>query len=945
VKKNLLLCFIILSGLTINSALGQVYSREWVNTYGNDSVAAVLQPVKMCFDNSGFIYVVSEKDSSNYSKTVSLTKYSPSGNIIWNRVYANSGGYDVRPKCIACDRNNNIFIGGSEVADYLVLKYDSSGNFLWKINYNAVGGYYDEIAAIATDTSGNVYVTGYGALSTAPDYNRDALTLKINSIGFLIWDKYYNYPLTTSTYDKGTFLKLNNVGEIIIGGEINGAYGVCKYDTSGNLMWTGSPTPFEIGDMSLDDSGNIYMVPYTISQDLILVKYNSSGIFQWNKSIHYGGRLNSVVVKDSFIYATGFRFRDTTQKQDVILLKYNLNGDTIWTRYFNSSSNLYDVGRKVLAANNGNIFVVGTTQISANDYDVLTLKYDTAGVFQWHQQDSAIQYVDSYADAISDSSGNIYTSVISNLYNQSRKISKIDSSGNLQWTDFTENFQNRYDGATKIIKDYQGNIITGGFSNSRTLSSDIVVIKYDATGNILWKKRIHDSSNRSINLSQMLSDTLGNIYLCGRIYLYLTGGVYQNIAFTSKINSTGAIDWFTINDSLSVASSLAFDGNGNIYEIGLVYLAPYRYKSALSKYDTFGNILWTKHITDSCAGFTQCILADARVNFYLSQTQVNSLSNSLDITLLKTDSSGAVLWRRDFNGPASYADVFNNLVLDANQNPILVGYSDDLDYDMIVLKYDSSGNYLWNFRYAGSGNGWDMAYDVAVDLHNNIYVTGSSDNSNSVPECTTLKLSPSGNLLWNKIYVSNGAFPLSKGYAICTDNGGRAIVVGESISNGSISNILVLVYDSAGNQIFIDSYNQGAGSLGDNIGRAVVSDQNGSFYLAGSVDSHQNMTDFATIKYSDITLDVKKNWDEKGSVHVYPNPVSNSFNVSYSSNSLSGATIQILSTLGMKLSEKKLILNKGNNNFILDASGLSPGVYFLKLITGEKNYSNKLIVE
>ena len=946
-KKNLLVFYIIINWLTIGSALGQIYSQEWISTYGNDSVSSPLNPIKMCSDKNGFVYVVSEKDSSSYSITISLTKFNPSGNIIWNRIYANSGGFDVRPKCITCDRNNNILIGGSELADYLILKYDSSGNFLWKYNYNAVGGYHDEIEAIETDSAGNVYVTGSGALSAAPGYWTDVLTLKINPSGALIWDKYYNYPTANSVSDKGYYLKLTKTGEVIVGGNINGSSAVCKYDSLGNLIWTSSPLNFPIADITLDDSSNIYLASKLISQNLILAKYSNTGILQWNKTTHFsnGGCLYSLALKDNFIYAAGYTFKDTTQKQNVILLKFNLNGDSIWTRSFNGTSNLNDVGRKVLADNNGNIIVVGTVNVSTNDRDILTLKFDTAGVLQWQKQDSVYLSVDTFVDAISDTSGNIYSLASTFLNNQSRKVSKMNSTGNYAWTNLTENFQNRYDAATKLIIDYQGNIITGGISDGKTGNNDIVIIKYSSLGNTLWKRRIHDTADRDMNLHQILSDSLGNIYVCGRIFFNVAGAI-QSIAFTSKITSSGAIDWLSINDSLSVASSMAFDGMGNIYEIGLVQLAPYLYNSSLVKYDAFGNILWTKHFTDSCAGLSQCILADQTGNFFVAQTQVDSPSNGMDITLIKTDSSGTVNWRRDFNGPASSADVFTKMVLDGNKNPILIGNRYKLNYDMVVLKYDNSGNPLWNYLYAGSANKWDLPNDIAIDLDDNIYVTGRSDNNSSNSECATFKLDPSGNLFWQRKYISSGgSFKYSQGYAICTDKSTkRVIVVGETFA-ANVSNIMVLVYDSTGNQVFFDTYNQGVGSLHDNSGNSVVCDQSGSFYLAGVVDSRLNMTDYATIRYSDITLNVKNNLDETGSLRIFPNPTKNSFNISYGSNSMSNVTIQILNTLGMQISEKKHVMNKGSNSLIIDANGLSPGVYFLRLVQGEKSYIEKLIVE
>ena len=139
----------------------------------------------------------------------------------------------------ALDGNNHI--GGYDI---FVFKYDSSGNKIWSRQLGTND--YDFAQGVATDSSANVYVTGYtaGGLdgnTNAGDY--DLFLVKYNSSGTKQWTK----QLGTSSADS--------------------ASGVAT-DSSANVYVTGQTAG------GLDGNTNAG------SEDLFLVKYNSSGTKQ-----------------------------------------------------------------------------------------------------------------------------------------------------------------------------------------------------------------------------------------------------------------------------------------------------------------------------------------------------------------------------------------------------------------------------------------------------------------------------------------------------------------------------------------------------------------------------------------------------------------------------------------------------------------------------------------
>ena len=78
-------------------------------------------------------------------------------------------------------------------------------------------------------------------------------------------------------------------------------------------------------------------------------------------------------------------------------------------------------------------------------------------------------------------------------------------------------------------------------------------------------------------------------------------------------------------------------------------------------------------------------------------------------------------------------------------------------FDYATLKYDASGNLLWEKRYNGDREMVMIAATaIAVDAAGNVYVTGESRGNGSVDDYATLKYDPSGNLLWEKRYNGPG---------------------------------------------------------------------------------------------------------------------------------------------------------------------------------------------
>jgi hypothetical protein len=90
----------------------------------------------------------------------------------------------------------------------------------------------------------------------------------------------------------------------------------------------------------------------------------------------------------------------------------------------------------------------------------------------------------------------------------------------------------------------------------------------------------------------------------------------------------------------------------------------------------------------------------------------------------------------------------------------------------------------WVARYHNLGSVYDIAYAVAVDAADNVYVTGQSAGTGTNLDYTTAKYDPDGNELWVARY--DGLANNNDASAIALNAAGNVCVTGRS-ANGPLS--------------------------------------------------------------------------------------------------------------------------------------------------------------
>lgn len=132
-------------------------------------------------------------------------------------------------------------------------------------------------------------------------------------------------------------------------------------------------------------------------------------------------------------------------------------------------------------------------------------------------------------------------------------------------------------------------------------------------------------------------------------------------------------------------------------------------------------------------------------------------------------------WVRRFNGSGDFDDVPCAIAVDGHNNVYVTGqsYGVGTDYDYVTIKYYPNGDTAWLRRYDGPSIRPDFPTAMAIDSSGNAYVTGHTPWHG----CTTIKYRPNGDTAWLRVYH---AWNHDEPRAITLDDSGNIYIAGYS---------------------------------------------------------------------------------------------------------------------------------------------------------------------
>jgi hypothetical protein len=367
--------------------------------------------------------------------------------------------------------------------------------------------------------------------------------------------------------------------------------------------------------MVQDSSGNIYIAgnasqsfegqALTGTQDLLIVKYDSTNTVQWTKLLGTASGTMSIcglTTDGTNIFVTGFTDSDLngqtiTGTNDMFVVELDNTGAVQWTRLLgvagattNATSIVYDGSHlDITGVTTGNL----DGQSLTGTQDLFLTQYDTSGNKQWTKM-LGVAGVATVGKSITFDGTNIYISgyTSGNLDGQSLTgtqdlfLTQYDTSGNKQWTKLLGSTGNgtepyaTYSKADASAIYVVGDVINsaGGTFDGQTLTSgvdNLFITKYDSTGTKQWTRTLNGSSMTSGRAITV--DSGGNPIVGGNANGDVDG---QTITGTRdilmvKYNSAGTKQWTYLSGSLNeifIPSAMCIDGSNAIVTSGNILL-------------------------------------------------------------------------------------------------------------------------------------------------------------------------------------------------------------------------------------------------------------------------------------------------------------------------------------------------------------------------------------
>lgn len=410
------------------------------------------------------------------------------------------------------------------------------------------------------------------------------------------------------------------------------------------------------------------------------------------------------------------------EQDAVAAVATDVNGNVITTGYFWGTAD-FDPGT-------GTFYMT-----SSGEYEAYIQKLDASGNLVWAKKIGSV-WSDYGLDINTDASGNIYVM-----------------------------------GIFRGIVDFDPGPSPFNMGSSTSINHDIFLLKLDAGGNFVWavQKQATNQVNRYVSGGQFTIDNNNNIYMA---YAFCDNQQGQSSYITiEKIDNSGTSLWSKQINKAAGSSftpyllppSIALDGTGNVIVAGsflreIDFDPDGNYELTTNgsqngyvlKLDNTGDFVWVKQLECNFPWFSNIldVAIDVNNDIYAvgrfagtvdfdpnaptqSQTSISSLGHSMFIW--KLTGAGNFTWMKQYGNGGN--NVLNAVTTDAQGNIYTTGYFETSAHfttspltsvnnsgDVVTLKLDNNGGYVWARQMGGSSS--EAGYAIAVNNNGDVFTAG-----------------------------------------------------------------------------------------------------------------------------------------------------------------------------------------------------------------------------
>ncbi len=867
----------------------------WNKTYkvaGDGWVDLVLQTL-----DSGYLIAGRVKNCDECTTNVWLVKTDSNGNEEWNETFGKTcndrvnhilqtsdGGYLIAGRVKNCDECT---------ADAWLVKTDSNGNEEWNKTF---GKNHDNLVNHIFQTSDGGYLLG---VTTSPcdDCPDNILLVKINPDGVEQWNR------TIGGYedDRLVYADQTSDGTFIIV-RINGTLPdydkwIEKIDANGTVQWRRSLGEGSVSQVQRTSDGGYIIATrstyYTRYSNLILIKTDSKGNEQWNKT--FSGTLSWSVNSiretwDGGYIMGGGTYSFSVDHLDFWVMKIDLRGEEQWKwtligtdhKWIDSVHQTTDGG--FIAG--GKIF--GTTYA--------LMKFDPDGNLQWNKEYGDIEYFQLTSDGgyilAGDKEDDFWLikmreeAVLAALFSYNPKYPGVAQtivfdatpsfyqSGNItiyQWDFGDGNITTTTEGTITHSYTSNGNYtvnltVHGNDKKINSTTREITVQK-TAPPEVEWKQTF---GCNGCEIAYCVRQTLDSGYIVAGNTRYYGDGELD--LWLVKTDQNGTEQWnrtYGGNDSYSGYSIQQTSDYGYIVAGETRSYGAGNSDFWLVKINPDGDEQWNKTFGGNYSEYANFVQQTQEGGYIVGGERANNSGISV-YWLVKTDSSGNEEWNRTLGN-----DWVDDMEQTSDGGYILAGTIYDYSVgrsDLWLIKTDSSGNEQWNRTLGGIER---VLVKAVLESSDGGFIiageTGSHYGDNPIG-ILLVKADANGYEEWNRTFTGIDYYTPN---SLAQTLDGSYIIAGiketreDDAYYRDISDIWLIKTDSKGN---IQWYN-GLGGSGKDSANFIQQTSDGGYIFAGSSSSYSNgNTEFWLVKLESDQIKPDEVSTQSGTIPEKPIP-------------------------------------------------------------------------
>jgi hypothetical protein len=371
----------------------------------------------------------------------------------------------------------------------------------WVRTYETI---YPSAALDAVQTAeGNILLVGSTNYSHRNSDDEDIHIMMVDPGGEPLWQKTYG----GEKFDRGIRVIASDDGAYLVLAETS-SYGTGKRDIyllkispRGDLLWTktfGGPGDEQAKDIQISDDGGFIITGITESYgdgspDVYLLKIDRQANEEW--SYAYGGELveegydvlgtsdgGFLILAASMLPGGDYMM----QQSDLYLIKVSASGEMLWSRVYEEPG--VQGGHSMQPATGGGYIVAGLVSATANvaNVDPLLQKIDPEGHLLWVKPLGESDCFDYASDIQATSDGGYLLTGMSSCNSRRNQILllKIDQEGEIIWRKYLAVGDSPRIGLEVFEAPNGGLLIVGQVNTGPGTTFETLLIKTDSFGNV-----------------------------------------------------------------------------------------------------------------------------------------------------------------------------------------------------------------------------------------------------------------------------------------------------------------------------------------------------------------------------------------------------------------------------------------------------------------------------